>query len=90
MHSGIGPAAQLQQFDIPVVHDVPAVGQGLRDHCFVPMVNTRTETSTDRKAFYGDKVAMDAAQKQWQADGTGPWAKFAILLSCIALPVPLF
>ncbi|CAG8405436.1 unnamed protein product [Penicillium salamii] len=77
MHSGIGPAAQLQQYQIPVVHDVPAIGQGLRDHCFVPMVNTRTDTSTDRKAFYGDKDAMEAASKQWQQDGTGPWAKFA-------------
>lgn len=77
MHSGIGPAAQLEQYNIPVVHDVPALGKGLRDHCFVPIVNTRTETSNDRKAFYGDKAAMDAAQKQWQEDGTGPWAKFA-------------
>lgn len=77
MHSGIGPAAQLEQHNIPVVLDVPAVGQGLRDHCFVPIVNTRSETSTARKAFYGDKAAMDAALKQWQEDGTGPWAKFA-------------
>ncbi|KAJ5719869.1 hypothetical protein N7493_006747 [Penicillium malachiteum] len=77
MHSGIGPAAQLQQYNIDVVHDVPAIGQGLRDHCFVPMVNSRSETSTDRKAFYGDKAAMDAALKQWQEDGTGPWAKFS-------------
>ncbi|KAJ5129836.1 uncharacterized protein N7515_005875 [Penicillium bovifimosum] len=77
MHSGIGPAAQLQQHNIPVVQDVPGVGQGLRDHCFVTMVNTRADTSTDRKAFYGDKAAMEAAQKQWQEDGTGPWAKFA-------------
>ncbi|KAJ5097673.1 hypothetical protein N7456_008394 [Penicillium angulare] len=77
MHSGIGPAAQLQKHNIEVIHDVPSVGQGLRDHCFVPMVNTRTDTSTDRKAFYGSQEAMDAAQEQWQKDGTGPWAKFA-------------
>lgn len=77
MHSGIGPAAQLQQYNIDVVQDVPAVGQGLRDHCFVPMVNTRTDTSTDRKAFYGSEAAMDAAKKEWEESGTGPWAKFA-------------
>ncbi|KAJ5112230.1 hypothetical protein N7532_000275 [Penicillium argentinense] len=77
MHSGIGPAAQLQQHNINVVQDVPAVGQGLRDHCFVPMVSTRTASSTDRKDFYGSQEAMDAAKKQWQEDGTGPWAKFA-------------
>jgi choline dehydrogenase-like flavoprotein len=77
MHSGIGPAAQLKQYNIDVVHDAPAVGQGLRDHCFVPMVNTRTDNSTDRKAFYGSQAAMDAAKKEWEEHGTGPWAKFA-------------
>ena len=32
MLSGVGPADQLQQFGIPVVHDLPGVGQNLRDH----------------------------------------------------------
>lgn len=77
MHSGIGPAAQLQKHGIDVTLDVPAIGQGLRDHCFVPLVHTRTEGSTDRKEFYGSQEAMEAALKQWQEDGTGPWAKFA-------------
>ena len=54
-----------------------AVGQGLRDHCFVPIVHTRADNSTDRKAFYGNKEAMEDALKQWQADNTGSWAKFA-------------
>lgn len=30
--SGIGPAALLESFDIPVVHDLPGVGQNLQDH----------------------------------------------------------
>jgi len=30
--SGVGPAALLQQFDIPVVHDLPGVGENLQDH----------------------------------------------------------
>ncbi|KAJ5295067.1 hypothetical protein PENANT_c035G09787 [Penicillium antarcticum] len=77
MHSGIGPADQLKQYNIDVVLDAPAVGQGLRDHCFVPMVNTRTDTSTDRRGFYGSEAAMDAAKKEWEEHGTGPWAKFA-------------
>ncbi|KAJ5220364.1 hypothetical protein N7468_009568 [Penicillium chermesinum] len=77
MHSGIGPAAQLKEYNIDVVLDAPAIGQGLRDHCFVPLANTRAEGTNDRKAFYGSKEAMDAALEQWQKDGTGPWAKFA-------------
>ncbi|MYB50522.1 MAG: mycofactocin system GMC family oxidoreductase MftG [Dehalococcoidia bacterium] len=35
--SGIGPAEQLRQLDIPVVHDLPGVGRNLRDHPDVPM-----------------------------------------------------
>jgi choline dehydrogenase len=33
MRSGIGPAAQLQSFGIPVVHDAAQVGRNLQDHC---------------------------------------------------------
>lgn len=32
MLSGVGPAAQLARFGIPVVHDLPGVGQALQDH----------------------------------------------------------
>jgi choline dehydrogenase len=33
MLSGIGPAGQLHSHGIEVVHDLPAVGEGLEDHC---------------------------------------------------------
>ncbi|SPO06172.1 related to alcohol oxidase [Cephalotrichum gorgonifer] len=77
MHSGIGPKVQMEKFGLPVVKDVPAVGQGLRDHMFCPLVYTRKEGDTARAPFYGDKAAMDAALEQWKKDGTGPWSKFA-------------
>ncbi|KAH8156235.1 hypothetical protein CIB48_g12014 [Xylaria polymorpha] len=77
MHSGIGPAKQLQQFNIPVLRDIPAVGQNLRDHMFVPLVYQRTETSTSRPSFYGNAQAMDDALKQWEKDGTGDWSKYS-------------
>ena len=35
--SGIGPADQLRALGIPVVQDLPGVGQNLRDHPDVPM-----------------------------------------------------
>jgi choline dehydrogenase len=34
MLSGVGPRAELEALGIPVVADVPAVGQGLRDHIY--------------------------------------------------------
>ena len=33
--SGVGPASLLQQFEIPVVHDLPGVGENFQDHYFV-------------------------------------------------------
>ena len=37
MLSGVGPADQLQAHGIPVVHELPGVGQNLRDHPLVPV-----------------------------------------------------
>ena len=77
MHSGIGPKDQLEQFGIPVVQSSPAIGQGLRDHGFCPLIYKRTEDSTGRPAFYGDQAVMDAALEEWEKHSTGPWTKFA-------------
>lgn len=77
MHSGIGPTQQLEKFNIPVKLNVPVIGQGLRDHTFVPIVNTRVENSTQRREFYGDEKAMAEALEQWKKDGSGPWSRFA-------------
>ncbi|EER45194.1 glucose-methanol-choline oxidoreductase [Histoplasma capsulatum H143] len=77
MHSGIGPKGQLEKFDIPVVLDAHAVGQGLRDHYFIPLINTVASTNNDRRAFYGNKKVMDEALEQWKRDATGPWSKFS-------------
>ncbi len=37
MLSGVGPAAHLAEFGIPVVHDVAGVGQSLQDHYSAPI-----------------------------------------------------
>ncbi|KAA8650289.1 hypothetical protein EYZ11_001350 [Aspergillus tanneri] len=81
MHSGIGPAEQLQKFQIPVVKALPAVGQGLRDHLFAPLCFQRKPETNDRNAFFGNQAAMDAAMEQWKKDGTGPWARYSCQLA---------
>src|SRR5215467_5959178 len=35
MHSGIGNADDLRRYGIPVVSDLPGVGENLQDHCFI-------------------------------------------------------
>ncbi|KAL4769150.1 hypothetical protein BDW60DRAFT_225293 [Aspergillus nidulans var. acristatus] len=75
MHSGIGPADHLKEFSIPVFRDLPCIGQGMRDHPFVPICFLRNPSTNNRNAFYGSQEAMDAAMKQWLVDGSGPWAR---------------
>ncbi|KAL4982218.1 hypothetical protein BDW68DRAFT_182760 [Aspergillus falconensis] len=75
MHSGIGPADHLKEFNIPVFKDIPCIGQGMRDHPFVPICFLRNPSTNNRNAFYGSQAAMDAAMKQWLVDGSGPWAR---------------
>lgn len=40
MVSGIGPADHLQSHGIPVVQDLPGVGQNLQDHLLLPVIYT--------------------------------------------------
>ncbi|MFN0185863.1 MAG: GMC family oxidoreductase [Aquabacterium sp.] len=49
-HSGIGPAAALLRFGIPVVVDAPEVGANLQDHPTVPMVFDTARTDTLKNA----------------------------------------
>jgi choline dehydrogenase len=60
MLSGIGPAAELKRHDIPVVVDLPGVGQNLQDHPILyPKYRSKREDSPisymrlDRKARVG-------------------------------------
>jgi choline dehydrogenase len=47
-HSGIGAGALLQQLGIPVVHDLPAVGENLQDHASCGIAyRTRIPTFND-------------------------------------------
>ncbi|KAL4950225.1 oxidoreductase [Aspergillus filifer] len=81
MHSGLGPASQLSSFNIPIIKDIPAIGQNLVDHFFVPLIFARKPDTNDRTTFYGDQAAIDAATTQWNLDGTGPWSKYGSQLT---------
>jgi choline dehydrogenase len=43
MLSGIGPAAQLEAVGLPVVHDLPGVGQNLQDHPILSVAYQATQ-----------------------------------------------
>ncbi|KAL2831501.1 hypothetical protein BDW59DRAFT_182154 [Aspergillus cavernicola] len=82
MHSGIGPANQLKRFNIPIIQDLPAIGQGLKDHFFAPLVFKRHQDTNDRNSFYGSQHAMAEATTQWEKDQTGPWTQYGCQVGC--------
>jgi choline dehydrogenase len=69
MLSGIGDAAQLKDFDIPLVQHLPGVGQNLQDHIetYVQMAATQPITLYGRYNLLG-KLRTGA---EWQLFGTG-------------------
>lgn len=75
--SGIGPASHLQQFDVPVVVDLPGVGQNLQDH---PKVDCLFTSSPSIK---GDFSLNGAAYDRYRHDRSG-------LLSVVRSPVGAF
>ncbi|KAL7928636.1 putative choline dehydrogenase [Trichoderma chlorosporum] len=67
--SGVGPAALLKKFNIPVVADRPGVGQNMGDHVFFGIayrVNLETATTLSNPAI------MLQAEEQFNRLGSGP------------------
>lgn len=72
MLSGVGPKERLSNLKIPVVADIPSVGQNLYDH---PIAATMLEVTSDIKtvwqwAFNGTEKVI--AEQQYAKDRSGP------------------
>ena len=71
--SGVGPQALLQQVGIPVVHDLPGVGENLQDHLQLRLIFkcTKPITTNDDLAsvWRSAKIGL-----QWLFRRTGPLA----------------
>ncbi len=64
MRSGIGPGAMLRAAGVPVVHDLPGVGQNLRDHVD-GMITVRSDSTQTLGLSVGNLPAMVAAPCQF-------------------------
>jgi choline dehydrogenase len=71
--SGIGPRALLRQFNIPVVHDLPGVGENLQDHLQLRLMYrcTKPITTNDDLASLSGKLRIGL---QWLLHRQGPLA----------------
>jgi len=70
MVSGVGPKATLEQHAIPVVKDLPGVGQSMMDHIYFGVAH-RVNVPTASKLKYDPDYAAAAAES-YRANGTGP------------------
>jgi len=71
--SGIGPAALLRRFGIPVVHELPGVGENLQDHLQLRVMYkcTKRITTNDDLASLWGKLRIGL---QWLLKRQGPLA----------------
>ena len=70
--SGIGPAPLLRKFGIPVVHDLPGVGENLQDHLQIRLIFEAAcaTTNDDLNSWFGQaKLGW-----QWLMHRSGPLA----------------
>ncbi|PSN61274.1 choline dehydrogenase [Corynespora cassiicola Philippines] len=73
MHSGIGPAAHLEEHDIPVVVDLPGVGRNLNDHYEVPVIHEFPNNFTFFDSCVNDgPIEENPCYLEWE-QGRGPW-----------------
>ena len=75
-HSGIGQAEMLRALDIPLVADLPGVGQNLHDHLGAYVQNHCLEPVTLYRLFRADRAAL-ALLRVWLF-GDGPGASIAL------------
>ena len=69
--SGIGAATDLQSMGIPVVHNLPGVGQNLQDHIdYVQSWRVPTDTESFGLSLRGG-AKLTRAMLEWRSDRTG-------------------
>ncbi|KAF1983344.1 GMC oxidoreductase [Aulographum hederae CBS 113979] len=84
MLSGIGPAAELQKHDIPVLVDSPHVGQNLLDHPIMPHVFRLKDGYSLDDHLLRAGPAHDGAVAAYSKNRTGPLASG--LLELVGFP----
>jgi choline dehydrogenase-like flavoprotein len=71
MLSGIGPAAQLQQQGIPVLHDLPGVGQNLHDHVTTVLIYRTPRKDATFGLSLAGLVTIVKGIFEWRRQRTG-------------------
>ncbi|KAF2625035.1 GMC oxidoreductase [Macroventuria anomochaeta] len=74
--SGIGPREELERLDIPVIVDLPAVGNFMQDNYETP-IHVQSEVPWQETANVSCTRTFNASDPcfvQWETNGTGPYS----------------
>jgi choline dehydrogenase-like flavoprotein len=71
MLSGVGPGAELQALGVPVLHDLPGVGQHLHDHVDVVQVMNAPTLKDSFGVSLGGTVRLVRAVFEWRRQRSG-------------------
>jgi choline dehydrogenase len=83
MLSGVGPRGHLTELGIPLVHDLPGVGQNLRDH---PMIFVSYSVRDDYPQDpYAPHIQL---MLRWTAEGSHLWNDLLMFMSSFASDPP--
>jgi choline dehydrogenase len=68
MLSGVGNAEELRRHGIPVVSNLPGVGENLQDHCFIAAFVAETKAPTAPGSRAGSHLFFRSAQGAYSPD----------------------
>ncbi|WP_439558772.1 GMC family oxidoreductase [Dyadobacter sp.] len=66
--SGIGPAAELEKLQIPVIADLPGVGKNLQDHLQLPMIFRSKIPMPNTTLLTGNAIFLCTKEEGGQVD----------------------
>ncbi|OQU98518.1 hypothetical protein CLAIMM_04292 [Cladophialophora immunda] len=74
--SGVGPRGQLEELGIPVVVDLPGVGEGIRDHSAFACEYTISPEVAGHNQLLNSSEHLRAAEAEYASTKTGPLSVF--------------
>lgn len=86
--SGIGPAEHLNELEIPLVKNIPAVGQNIQDHSAFACEFIIKPSIPGHNQLLNDPPALEKAVSEYNATKTGPLVMFGASASIIFPKLP--
>lgn len=89
LHSGIGPKSQLESLKIPVVKDIPGVGENLLDHPETIIMWELNKPVPDNQTTMDSDAGVFLRREAFDAAGNSDGDAADIMMHCYQIPFTL-